>query len=132
MIRHNFVEAQFARVVDFKGTASGEAEVIYRRQNRLKGRLVRVVERTIDEYVFTAGGGMARVSRPERRSRMTVENRSFDRLASELALARRLLHFRQAVNVSFSDGTIAVVDDNLPRGHPLNNLTRCLYRFLLS
>ena len=54
---HDFVEAQFARVVDFKGTASGEAEVIYRKQNRVKGRLVRVVERTIDEYVFTAEAG---------------------------------------------------------------------------
>jgi hypothetical protein len=54
---NNLVEAQFARVVDLKRTASGEAEVIYRKQNRVKGRLVRVVERTVDEYVFAAEAG---------------------------------------------------------------------------
>jgi hypothetical protein len=51
---HNLVEAQFAGVVDFKGTAGGEAEIIQRKQNGVKSRLVPVVERAIDEYVFVA------------------------------------------------------------------------------
>jgi hypothetical protein len=51
---HSFVEPLLTGVVDFKGTAGGEAEVMHRKQNRVKGRLIRVVERTIDEYVFAA------------------------------------------------------------------------------
>jgi hypothetical protein len=51
---HNLLEPQFAGVVDFKGAAGGEAEVIYRKQDRFKGRLVGVVEQAVDEYVFAA------------------------------------------------------------------------------
>jgi hypothetical protein len=127
---HNFVEAQFAGVVEFLGTAGSEAEVMHREQNGFEDRFVRLVEWTIDEYVFAAE---ERRHGSAAREALTDDggNRSLDCLASELALARRPLQFREAVNITGPHGTIPVVDDDLSRRRPLNDLTRHLYRFLL-
>jgi hypothetical protein len=50
----DFNEPCFAGVIDLERAASDEAEVIDREHNSVKDRSVRVVERAIDENVFTA------------------------------------------------------------------------------
>jgi hypothetical protein len=109
----DFSEPRFAGVINFERTASHEAEVTDREHNGVKEWFVRVVERAIDKTSLLRRRACTRPSLETLSD--NGGHRSFDCLCPEIALLRGLLHRRQPVNFSPTDGTIATVHDNLTR-----------------
>jgi hypothetical protein len=121
----DLIQADFAAVIGLKRTSRNKSEIVNSENDRIKYRLIRVVERAINKNVFGQETGRQLLTR-FRDVRELRRKQLFRLPTPELTLLRRCMHHRQTMRFEDPHRAIHAVYHQLSRICPPDNLARPL------